>query len=360
MPPASDFHTKLKAKSAMLNRNLHNPLITPDDVKPSRPDFEILGTFNAGAATYKDEVILLLRVSERPAAQEDGIILCPHLSSTGELIVERIAQDSPDYDTHDPRKIFQRKTGDALLTSISHLRLARSKDGVHFSIDEKPWLQAEPPYEGFGVEDARITQIGDTYYVNYTAVSEHGIATALVSTADFVQIKRLGIILPPANRDVTIFPQRINGQYVCYHRPMPGMFGRMNMWMATSPDLIHWGNHRILLEQSGDESGRIGGGATPIWTERGWLSIYHTADADDRYCLGAFLTPHDEPGRIIARSRQPILSPEEGYETEGFYNNVVFTCGAVEDNGILRLYYGAADERIALAEVSINDLLDSL
>jgi len=132
----------------------------------------------------------------------------------------------------------------------------------------------------------------------------------------------------------------------------------MNIWMAASPDLIHWGELRLVLESQGE--GRIGGGAPPIKTDQGWLSIYHVADGRDRYCLGAFLTALDAPERIIAMSAAPILAPEAPYETSGFYGNVVFTCGAVVQGDLLRLYYGAADERIALAEASLSELVRSL
>jgi beta-1,2-mannobiose phosphorylase / 1,2-beta-oligomannan phosphorylase len=346
----------------MFIRNPRNPLIRPQDVQPSRPDFEVIGTFNAGATTYQDEIILLIRVAERPAYMENGFLLCPHLSGEGEPIVTKIRRTDPNYNTTDPRKVEDLRTGELLLTSISHLRLARSRDGVHFVIEEQPWLFPSAPEESFGIEDARITQIEEIYCINYTAVSRYGVATALVTTSDFVTIKRHGLIFPPANRDVTLFPERIKGVYVCYHRPMPGMFGGYNIWLATSPDLKHWGQHKLVLEATPDgwESGRVGGGAPPVYTEFGWLSIYHAADKQDRYCLGAFLTPHDQPENIIARSKQPILLPELPYETQGFFPNVVFACGAIYQNGMLRLYYGAADESVALAEIPINTLIRQL
>lgn len=346
----------------MISRHPENPLITPGDVPPSHPDFEVIGAFNAGVTTYEGETILLLRVAERPIPRSESEILCPSLDNSGALTLKVIRRDDPDYDTSDPRKIMNRKTGAGWLTSISQIRLARSSDGVHFTVAAQPFLQGESPYEGFGTEDARVTRIEGRYYVNYTAVSRYGIATALASTADFSTVERHGVIFAPANRDVTLFPEKIGGQYVCYHRPMPGDFGSLNIWLATSPDLLHWGDMRVVLESQpgGWEGGRVGGGAPPVKTDQGWLSIYHAADPNDRYCLGAFLTPLDAPGRVIARSLEPILVPEAPYETQGFYGNVVFTCGATADGDRLRIYYGTADERIALAETSIRDLVASL
>jgi beta-1,2-mannobiose phosphorylase / 1,2-beta-oligomannan phosphorylase len=346
----------------MLIRHAENPLIRPADVKPSRPDFEIIGTFNAGVTQYQGETLLLVRVAERPRQIADSPILCPHLSDDGQLIITAIDRNDPLYDTSDPRKVEHIKTKELLLTSISHLRLARSRDGVHFSVDEQPWLASQPPYETFGVEDARITKIGDRYYVNYTAVSRYGIATALVSTPDFVEIERHPLMFVPSNRDVALFPERINGLYRCYHRPMPGFFGGLNIWSAASPDLIHWGQAKLVLEAgtAGWEAGRVGGGAPPLKTEHGWLSIYHAADSRDRYCLGAFLTPLDDPDHVIARSLQPILVPEADYETNGFFGQVVFTCGALLNGETVSIYYGAADETIALVEMPLADILDHL
>jgi beta-1,2-mannobiose phosphorylase / 1,2-beta-oligomannan phosphorylase len=348
----------------VFTRHPNNPLIVPAQVQPSRSDFEIIGTFNAGVIQDNDNIKMLVRVAERPLNNDAEVILCPHLDSEGNLIMERIYRDDPDYRTDDPRVVHHNLTGQVMLTSISHLRLAHSTDGVHFEVEPRPWLGAIPPYESFGIEDARITYIYDNglFYINYTAVSSYGIATGLVTTPDFVHIERQGIIFPPSNRDVTLFPAKINGLYAAYHRPMPGDLGSYNMWFATSPDLRHWGGHCVVLEATADgwEAGRVGGGAPPVWTEAGWLSIYHAADRENRYCLGAFLTPHDAPWQIIARSRTPILEPNTTYEAEGFFGGVVFSCGTVLLGDILYLYYGAADERVALATAPLEEILAAL
>jgi beta-1,2-mannobiose phosphorylase / 1,2-beta-oligomannan phosphorylase len=346
----------------MFTRDPQNPLIKPADLKPSRPDFEVIGTFNAGVTLFRDEVLLLVRVAERPISDDADVVLCPHLLPDGELVIERIPRNSPDHDVSDPRLVLHRHTRELFLTSISHLRLARSHDGKIFKVQNQPWLPAQPPYSNFGTEDARITQLGDRYYINYTAVSRYGVATGLVSTTDFVTIQQHELMFPPANRDMTLFPEPINNLYVCYHRPMPGMFGGLHIWMATSPDMQHWGGHRVILEakSGGWEDGRVGGGAPPIKTEQGWLSIYHAADRQHRYCLGAFLTPLDDPGRVIARTEQPIFMPEAPYEVDGFFGNVVFTCGAVLRDRTIWMYYGAADESIGVAQVSLDAVLGNL
>lgn len=343
-------------------RHSLNPLITPAQVHPQHPDYEVIGAFNAGAVLIGSETILLVRVAERPVAREADWIACPYVNSHGQLDQLRVRRDDVDYDTGDPRFVRHISSGSVYLTSISHIRRARSSDGVHFTIDDAPWLSPENAFEAFGVEDARITPINGSFYINYSAVSKHGIATGLAETSDFETFTRCGVIFPPSNRDVAIFPQAINGKYWCYHRPMPGEFGSYSVWLASSPDLVCWGDHRLVLTGNaiGWDSGRVGGGAPPIWTDQGWLSIYHAADRDHRYCLGAFLAAHDDPGRVIARTHEPIFMPEAPYETGGFFPNVVFTCGVTVVDGVLRLYYGASDETIALAEAPLTHFLELL
>ncbi len=342
----------------VFTRHPQNPLIKPSDVKPSRPDFEVIGAFNAGVTRYNNEVILLLRVAERPISHDAAWTSYPSMDEQGEISIRSVARTDSRYNLSDSRLIVDLQTNQLMLTSISHIRLARSLDGVHFKVDEHPWLTPMPPYETYGAEDPRITLINGVYYINYSAVSPLGIATALVSTRDFVNIDRLGIIFPPSNRDVTLFPARIGGDYICYHRPMPGGFGGLNIWLARSPDLKRWGNHQLVLQGMPDgwDGGRVGGGAPPLLTDRGWLSIYHAADRQQRYCLGFFLTPEENPERVILQSREPILSPETLYETEGFFSNVVFTCGALLKGDTLQLYYGASDESIGLAEAKLADI----
>jgi predicted GH43/DUF377 family glycosyl hydrolase len=341
-------------------RSPDNPIITPQDVKPSRPDFEVVGAFNAGVARLGDEVVLLLRVAERPLNPDLEVYLAPiYDPGRKQVVVKRFAKDNPELDFSDPRSI-QTARG-AYLTSLSHLRLARSRDDTHFAIDETPALFPENPYEAYGIEDARITLIGDSYYVNYSAVSDLGIVVYLASTANFRSFRRLGAIFPPDNKDVTIFPEKIAGKYYALHRPSSG-FGRPEIWIAESPDLLCWGNHRHLMglrEVSWDDR-RIGAGAVPFRVEAGWLEIYHGADRLNRYCLGAVLLKADEPWKIIARGERPILEPEAPYEASGFFGGVVFTCGALVEDNTVKIYYGAADTSIAYAEIPVEDILKSL
>lgn len=347
-----------------VERYVGNPIITPEMVKPYHPGFEVIGAFNAGVAQYKGEILLVLRVAERPKSEIPSIVRAPvYDEMTGEVRVYDFRLDDERYDFSDPRVIRDRKSGQlAYLTSLSYLRLARSKDGFHFSIDEEPLVYPATSLESFGIEDPRVTQIGDTYYIYFSAVSPVGIGEVLVSTKDFKNITRHGMIFAPENKDVILFPEKIGGKYYALHRPVPKGVGNPEIWIAESPDLFHWGNHRYLLglRKGSWDSRRIGGGAVPIKTEQGWLELYHGADQKDRYSMGAILLDLHDPAKVIARSAQPILQPEARYEVEGFFGNVVFSCGALVEGDRLRLYYGVADQSMAVAEFSLAEILDSL
>ena len=157
-------------------RSPYNPIIEPKDIKPSKDDFEVIGVFNAGVARFKEEVILLLRVAERPINKNRNVVLTSVFDVTkGELIVKEFAKDNSENDFSDPRLIVTPSL--TYLTSISHLRLARSKDGINFQIEDTPTISPANDYETFGLEDPRITLIGDIYYINYVAVSSLGVTT---------------------------------------------------------------------------------------------------------------------------------------------------------------------------------------
>lgn len=338
-----------------------NPIIRPADIVPSRSDFEVIGAINAGVARLGDEVILLVRVVERPLNPDPLVYLAPIYSAeTGEVFFKTFPRDDPAYNFSDPRLIV---TPDGLfLTALSHLRLARSRDGVHFQVGTTPALFPANPYETFGIEDPRITLIEGAYYIDYVAVSPLGINTALARTTDFRSFERLGIIFPPDNKDVALFPERIGGKYYALHRPSTSAFGKPEIWLAESPDLICWGNHRLLAgqRQGGWENGRIGASAAPFRIEQGWLEIYHGANKANRYCLGALLLDPREPWKVLGRSDSPVLEPEAEYETTGFFGNVVFSCGALYEDGKIKVYYGAADTSMAYAELSLADVLKTL
>lgn len=348
-------------------REVKNPLVTPEMVRPSRDDFEVVCTFNAGVAEYNGEVLMLMRVAEKPKSHRTDVLAVPTLEmnehGNWEIVVKHLDCKDSQYDFSDPRKVYDNKKGTYVyLTSISHLRLARSKNGVDFVVEDKPLIQPDRELEGFGTEDARITKIGNIYYINYTAVSCNGITTAMATTRDFKSIEKQGIIFVTENRDVTIFPEMINGKYYALTRPVPRQIGMAQMWMASSPDLYHWGAHELLkLPRYEWDGARNGGGAIPIKTEKGWLILYHGADKkSNRYCMNAALLDLTNPAHVLATSRQPILEPEESYEVEGFYPNVVFSCGAFLRDDVVHMYYGAADRVMALARAPLQGIWTSM
>lgn len=354
----------------IVERCLENPLIVPQDVRPSRQDFKVDGVFNCGVTEYQGEVILLCRVAESVKCENKDEVKIPVVvKKDNKDVLEIITykkKEHPELDFSDSREVFKntgKKKKVLNLTSLSHLRIARSKDGIHFVIDEEPAIKPMAEEESWGMEDPRITKIGDVYYINYTSVTENGAATSLISTKDFEHYERHGIIFAPENKDVTIFPEKIDGKYVAFNRPVPGGIGAPEMWLAKSPDILHWGEQKHFCGLSKEDSwdnGRIGGGAVPFKTDKGWVKIYHAADKNDRYCLGAFLLDLNDPSKVLAKTSQPILQPETDYEKTGFFGNVVFTCGCLLKDETVILYYGAADDKICRADIRLEDIFAAM
>ena len=246
--------------------------------------------------------------------------------------------------------------------------LARSKDGLHFTVEDKPVMEPARKgpfarYEKRGIEDPRITEIEGVYYVMYTAYSKYGPRIALAKTEDFFHYERIAIVSEPGNKDGILFPERINGEYVRLDRPIGKGVG--SMWVSYSKNLVDWGKSDILMtpRQGMWDSYRIGASVPPIRTEHGWLEIYHGVKktaAGPIYRIGTVMLDLEKPDQVIARSNQPILSPREDYERIGDVGNVAFACGAVvEDSGEIKVYYGAADTCICVATADFDDLVNT-
>ncbi len=246
--------------------------------------------------------------------------------------------------------------------------LARSKDGLHFTVEDKPVMEPARKgpfvrYEKRGIEDPRITEIEGIYYVMYTAYSKFGTRIALAKTEDFYHYERIALVSEPGNKDGILFPERINGEYVRLDRPIGKGVG--SMWVSYSKNMVDWGKSEILMtpRQGMWDSYRIGASVPPIRTEHGWLEIYHGVKmtaAGPIYRIGTVMLDLEKPYKIIARSDQPVLSPREDYERIGDVGNVAFACGAVvEDSGEIKVYYGAADTSICVATANLDDLINS-
>lgn len=346
-----------------MERHPANPLIVPSMLKPTLPELEVMGAFNAGATTVGDETILLLRVAER-CRSEEGHAAIPVYSfadGQGQPEIVKFRTDDPDVELLDTRGVVHQ--GKTFLSTLSTIRVARSRNGVEFAVDEKPLIYPCVPSEQYGCEDPRVQMIDGTYYINYTAVSRDGWATALCTSRDFVSVDRKGIIFPPQNKDVCIFPEKVGGLYYALHRPNNDGFGRPSIWISSSPDLVNWGQHECILRPANMRAGqsKVGGGAPPIKTPRGWLELYHEKDDSSMYTLHTLLLDLDDPRKVLAKGSRPFLRPEQPYETEGFFPNVVFSNGwVVRDDGEVYIYYGASDETTNLAITTVDELLEDL
>jgi predicted GH43/DUF377 family glycosyl hydrolase len=303
--------------------------------------------------------MLLCRIAEIPHPKSNRM-QAPVLDEKGNIKILSFANNAPALKSEDPR-LFSYQ-GNSYLTTISHLRLAWSSDRIHFTIAEDPILTGKGEYETYGIEDCRVVQIDETYYLTYSAVSEKGVGVGMISTTNWKTFNRCGLIFSPPNKDCAIFPEKSGQYFYALHRPSKTGFGGNDIWLARSPDLEHWGHHRCIARTRPGmwDSVRIGAGGSPIKTSDGWLAIYHGANEKNRYCLGVLLLDTDYPEKVLARSEVPIMEPITPYEIEGFFGGVVFTNGHTVHNDIITIYYGASDEFVCGAEFSIKEILASL
>jgi beta-1,2-mannobiose phosphorylase / 1,2-beta-oligomannan phosphorylase len=344
----------------LAQRFRQNPILRPQDLRPSVEGMEVTCLLNPGVFRYESKTWLLVRVAERPV-QVPGKTSFPILSPDGLMEVLEFESSDPRLDLSDPRVIHF--DGRDYLTTLSHLRLLSSDDGVVFAEPEQALpLMGSGELETYGIEDCRVAKIGETYYLTYTQVSSNGVGVGLRTTRDWKNFVHEGMIFPPHNKDCALLEERIGGKYYALHRPSSPELGGNYIWLAESPDLIHWGRHRCLAHSREGhwDSARVGAGAAPIRTAEGWLEIYHGATNENRYCLGALLLDLNEPWRVLGRSETPIMEPFAPYEQEGFFGHVIFTNGHVVDGDRITLYYGAADSVICSAQFSISSILASL
>lgn len=344
-------------------------LLCPEAIPPSHPALQVVSVFNPGVAEYDGRIVLLARVAETPRESRPGWVGLPryvpgdtepHIDWVPESEVERL----------DPRVVRLRQTGTIRLTFVSHLRLVwLDPTGTRVeAVDPTPTFYPETEWEAYGVEDPRITVLDGRFYFTYVAVSPHGACTALASTTDFKQLTRHGILFPPENKDVLLFPERIQGEYVALHRPNPNThFHPPEIWIAYSPDLIRWGRHRPLYGGRRHwENDRVGGSTVPLRLPEGWLEIYHSNRKAEReagvgtYTASALLLDSTHPERVLKVSQEPILEPTEPFERAGFVPNVVFPTGLILQGNTVLLYYGAADTCTGVVRLRLADIWATL
>lgn len=277
--------------------------------------------------------------------------------------------------------------------------LAYSEDGYHFTraSDQPAFSPSSDGFDAGCVEDARIVKMGGWYYVTYAsrpfppghywlppeqrpynppvcppefpwALRENATTTGLALTQDFRTWIRAGRMTDPTvdDRDVILFPEKVGGRFAMLHRPMSWVgqeFGtdQPAIWISFSDDLLSWRDSRLLAKAELPwENGKIGGNTPPIRTDKGWLEIYHAVGVDGHYRLGAMLLDLEDPSRLLARTDDWILQPEEPYELVGYYEGCVFPCGAVALGDTLYVYYGAADAYVGVATCSLSALVDGM
>jgi predicted GH43/DUF377 family glycosyl hydrolase len=256
-------------------------------------------------------------------------------------------------------------------SGLSHFAVATSRDGrTNWTID--PTRRLDPLIDGFaehwGIEDPRITQIGDEYFIVYTGYSAGGPLVCLATTRDFATFERRGVLMSPEDKDAALFPRTFDGRWALIHRPVPTSSLGTHVWLSWSPDLRHWGDAAVLLPARRGgwwDAHKVGLGPPPLLTAAGWLVCYHgvrVTASGSLYRLGLALLDRDHPDRVLARGNEWIFGPHASYERQGDVPDVVFPCGWIlrDDDDTLDMYYGAADSTVCLATASVAELLDHL
>lgn len=293
--------------------------------------------------------------------------------------------------------MLYRAAGDDL-DHIIRFGLATSTDGINF-VRQSNQPVFSPSIDGpdmGGIEDPRIVKFADEFYITYAyrpyppgqywnfehdviqlpqtsefapAVYQNNISNSgLATTKDFRNWRRLGRITQSNldDRDVILFPEKINGKFALLHRPKEWKGEKYgchepSIWITFSDDMMVW-NQQSQLLMAGKKNTweeKIGGSTPPLRTHAGWLIIYHGVENGGRgfYRVGAALLDIDDPSKVIARASNWIMEPEHDYELNGFYNGCVFPTGNVIIDDTLYVYYGAADKYIGLATCNINELI---
>jgi predicted GH43/DUF377 family glycosyl hydrolase len=288
-----------------------NPILTKNDVP-----FKVNSIFNAGAVKIDNKYLLLCRV-EMPNGRSSFV-------------------------------------------------LAESKNGINFQVGKKPCLTPEDhgdlfKYVEWGIEDPRITKIDDKYYLTYTGYSKYEPLVILAETQDFEKFVIHGAISEPSNKDCSLFPEKINSNYWKVDRPSAGE--RRDVWISKSPDLLHWGSYRILMEPSPGtwEHNKIGSSSNPLKTKAGWLMLYHGVREltfGAMYKIGVLLLDLDKPWIVKGKTTEPIIVPDFPFERVGDVGNVTFANGWIqESNGEVKIYYSGADLNVCLAVTNIDYLI---
>ncbi|HUA37669.1 MAG TPA: glycoside hydrolase family 130 protein [Candidatus Sulfopaludibacter sp.] len=257
-------------------------------------------------------------------------------------------------------------TSDATATRAARgiLLLAESNYEVNFASDSRVSqrvLFPTAPSQSNGIEDARFVRFQNddgsfVYYATYTAYDGKITLPQLLETPDFLHFK-FSTLNGPAmqNKGMALFPRKIDGQYAMLSRQ-----DDENILLMFSDNIRFWQTPKVLLSPAQPwEFFKIGNCGSPIETEAGWLVLSHGVGAMRKYCLGAFLLDLNDPGRVVGRLREPLLSPNEA-EREGYVPNVVYTCGALLHGRELIIPYAMSDSATSFATVALDELLAAM
>ena len=333
-----------KLTSSPIITRYPTPILTRDDVP-----YEASLVFNAGIAKYKGKYVMIFR---------------------------------DDYGTMNDAEFNERTKKKMPWFDGTHLGLAISDDGIHWEVNKEPFMHQDEMRKYDDVcrfYDPRLTVIDDELYMCFAVDTNHGVCGGVGKIHDLKTLEILSISAPD-NRNMVLFPEKINGKYVRLERPFPvysrGGVDRFDLWISSSPDLRYWGDTKLLLavEDVPYANDKIGPAAPPIKTEKGWLTTFHAVDIDTtrgkngwgpswpkRYSAGIMLLDLENPYKIIGYSKEPLLAPESFYETDMdvYRSNVIFPGGMIlEDDGEVKIYYGASDTFECLATANVNDLID--
>lgn len=316
--------------SPVIKRYVKNPVLSKSDVP-----YDAECIFNAGVCMYKGRYVMIFR--------DD----------------------------------FGYKGGTAF--SGTKLGLAFSEDGINWTVEEKPFLENDKlgDPEIHRIYDPRLTVIEEKLYICFAMDTRHGLRGGIGYIPD--DFSRLDIISlsVPDNRNMVLFPEKIGGMFARLERPMPVYSrgrDRFDTWISFSPDLKYWGESKLILsvEDVPYANDKTGPAAPPVRTEKGWLTTFHAVDIDHergkngwedtwkkRYSAGIMLLDLNDPSKVLGVYKEPLIAPDEPYEAEeGFRENVIFPGGMIlEDDGQVKIYYGAADTVECLATADVDRLI---
>ena len=265
------------------------------------------------------------------------------------------------------------------LNGVTNIGLSESADGIHWNTYEKPVFEVHDG-EINRVYDPRLTVIDGEVYICFAADTMHGIRGGIGKvSADFKSVEILSLSVPD-NRNMALFPQKFDGKFVRLERPMPiygtswRSKGTFDIWLSESPDLVYWGNSKLVLscEEVPFCNDKIGPGAPPVKTDEGWLTIFHSVIYDEncgkngwedewkkKYYVGIMLLDKDDPSKVIGMSKEPLLAPELDFEVSGgFRDEALFPCAMIlDDNNEVKIYYSAGDKVVCLATADVHDLI---